>query len=130
LFPEKIGTQVLVPGMFVRIRLPIGQPHDALLVIDKAITSDQGLKYVYVLGKDNKVETKKVATGALRDDGLRVIEKGLDDNDWVVIGALQQVRPRMVIQPDRVTMPTLTTPASMAVQTPAGGKTPAKKTKG
>jgi membrane fusion protein, multidrug efflux system len=121
LFPEKIGTQLLVPGMFVRIRLPVGQPHPALLVPDKAITSDQGSKYVYVLGKDNKAETKKIQTGALRDDGLRVIEKGLDGGDWVVIGALQQVRPRMVIQPDQVTMPSLTTPASKTGP-PATGK--------
>jgi multidrug efflux system membrane fusion protein len=129
LFPETIGTRVLVPGMFVRIRLPIGQPHPALLVIDRAITSDQGIKYVYVLGKDNKVESKKVQTGALRDDGLRVIEKGLDATDWVVIGALQQVRPRMVIQPDQVTMPSLTTPASKTGQQPVGGKAAGKKAK-
>jgi membrane fusion protein, multidrug efflux system len=129
LFPEKIGTQVLVSGMFVRIRLPIGQPHPALLVIDRAITSDQGNKYVYVLGKDNKVESKKVQTGALRDDGLRVIEKGLDANDWVVIGALQQVRLRMVIQPDQVTMPSNTTPATKTGPSQAGGKGAGKKAK-
>jgi multidrug efflux system membrane fusion protein len=130
LFPEKLGTLVLVPGMFVRIRLPIGQPHPALLVIDSAITSDQGNKYVYVLGKDNKVETKKITTGALRDDKLRVIEKGLDANDWVVIGSLQQIRPRMVIQPEQVTMPTLNTPATKVGQPQGAGKGTGKKTKG
>ena len=45
------GTYLLVPGMFVRIRLPMGQPYSGLLVIDRAVTSDQGLKYVYVVGR-------------------------------------------------------------------------------
>ena len=45
-------TRLLSPGMFVRIRLPIGEPHKALLVIDGAILSDQGQKYVYVVGDD------------------------------------------------------------------------------
>jgi hypothetical protein len=52
------GTRLLRPGMFVRIRLPIGEPHKALLVIDKALGSDQGLKFVYVLDKDNKAAVK------------------------------------------------------------------------
>ena len=62
------------PGMFVRVRLPIGEPHPALLVIDRAIQSDQGLKYVYVLDAQNKVQTRSIKTGALQEDGLRVVE--------------------------------------------------------
>jgi multidrug efflux system membrane fusion protein len=90
--------------MFVRVRLPIGNPHPALLVIDRAIASDQGLKYVYVLDAENKAQYVRVTTGALQDDGLRVVE-GLHADDRVVIGGLQQVRPRMVIRPDEVPMP-------------------------
>ena len=51
-FPNPLpkgGRRLLSPGMFVRIRLPIGQPHPALLVVDRAVGSDQGLKFVYVL---------------------------------------------------------------------------------
>jgi multidrug efflux system membrane fusion protein len=92
--------------MFVRIRLPMGEPHLALLVIDRAIGSDQGLKYVYVLDAENKVQYRRVTTGALQEDGLRVVE-GLHPDDWVVVGALQQVRPRTQIRPDKVPMPTL-----------------------
>src|SRR5205807_2683925 len=43
------GTRLLTPGLFVRVRLPLGEPHPALLVIDRAVGSDQGLKYVYVV---------------------------------------------------------------------------------
>jgi len=100
------GTRLLKPGMFVRVRLPMGQPHPALLVIDRAIASDQGLKYVYVLDAENKAQYRRVTTGALQPDGLRVVE-GLRPDDWVVVGALQQVRPRIQIRPDKVAMPTL-----------------------
>jgi multidrug efflux system membrane fusion protein len=106
--PEpKGGRRLLSPGMFARIHLPIGQPHPALLVIDRAVASDQGLKYVYVLDAKNQAQYRRVTTGALQDDGLRVIEEGLEPDDWVVSGGLLQVRPRMLIKPDRVPMPTI-----------------------
>jgi membrane fusion protein, multidrug efflux system len=101
------GEELLSQGMFVRIRLPIGQPYPALLVLDRAIGSDQGLKYVYVLDADNKVQYRRIATGALQPDGLRVIAEGLKADDWVVVGALPQIRARMQVQPDRTQMPTL-----------------------
>jgi len=100
------GIRLLKPGMFVRIRLPMGKAHPALLVIDRAIGSDQGLKYVYVIDADNKAQYRRVTTGALQQDGLRVVE-GVEPDDWLVVGALQQVRPRVQIRPDRVAMPTL-----------------------
>jgi multidrug efflux system membrane fusion protein len=93
--------------MFLRIRLPIGQPHPALLVIDRAIASDQGLKYVYVLDAENKVQYRRVRTGPLQEDGLRVISQGLQPGEWVVVGGLQQVRPRMPSRREEIAMPTL-----------------------
>jgi membrane fusion protein, multidrug efflux system len=116
------GVRLMSPGMFVRLRLPIGQPHPALLVIDRAIGSEQGVKYVYVLGDDNKIEQRRVKTGSLQDDGLRVIEKEgseLKLEDWVVVGALPQLRPKMVIPPDhvdRVTMPTFGQPVALPAE--------------
>jgi multidrug efflux system membrane fusion protein len=105
------GTRLLSPGMFVRIRLPIGQPHPALLVIDRAVGFDQGLKYVYVLDAENKAQYRRITTGPLQEDGLRVVE-GLHPDDRVVVGGLQQVRPLMQIRPDEVPMPTLGPTAS------------------
>jgi membrane fusion protein, multidrug efflux system len=100
------GERLLSPGMFVRIRLPIGQPHPALLVIDRAIATDQGLKYVYVVDAENKAEYRRITTGPLQPDGLRVVD-GLHTNDWVLVGGQQQVRPKMQIRPDQVAMPTI-----------------------
>jgi multidrug efflux system membrane fusion protein len=99
--------RLLSPGMFVRVRLPIGQPHQALLIIDRAIGSDQGLKFVYVVDAEHKIQQRRVTTGALQEDGLRVITQGLKADDWVLVGGLQQVRPRMQIQPEPTAMPTL-----------------------
>ena len=100
------GTRLLAPGMFVRICLPIGDPYPARLVIDRAIQSDQGLKYVYVVDKDNKVQYRRVKTGPLQSDGLRVIE-GVEPDEWIVVGGIQQVRPKMPIRPQPTDMPSL-----------------------
>jgi multidrug efflux system membrane fusion protein len=113
------GTRLLSPGMFVRVRLPIGEPHSALLVIDRAIASDQGLKFVYVVDKDHKVQYRRVTIGALQQDGLREIAKGLKENDWVLVGGLQQVRPQLEIQSEERDMPNLDQPtASPATDAP------------
>jgi multidrug efflux system membrane fusion protein len=123
------GTRLLTPGMFVRTRLPIGQPHEGLLVVDRAILSDQGLKYVYVLNPaDNTIRYRRVIPGALQDDGLRVIESykpatgkevetGLKPDDVVVVGSLPQLRAGMEVSPEPVDMPT---PGAAAAQTAPG----------
>ncbi len=101
------GVRLLSPGMFVRIRLPIGQAHKATLVIDRAIGSDQGLKYVYVVDAKNEIQYRRVTPGPLQEDGLRVISEGLKPDEMVVVGGLQQVRPHMQVQVDKIPMPSL-----------------------
>jgi RND family efflux transporter MFP subunit len=97
--------RVLVPGLFVRVRLALSAPHKALLVSDRAILSDQGLKCVYVLGSDNKLEQRRVTTGSLEADGLRVISEGLKPEDRVVSGGLQGLRPGITVRPKEEAMP-------------------------
>src|SRR4051812_12325431 len=119
--PEN-GRRLLSPGMFVRIRLPIGQAHPAVLVVDRAIGSDQGLKYVYVIDAEKKVRYRRVTTGALEDDGLRVIEDGLKPDELVAVGAIQQLRPGMDVEPEEHPMPTPGAPTQ-----PVANPPPAKK---
>jgi multidrug efflux system membrane fusion protein len=119
------GARLLAPGMFVRVRLPISNPHPALLVIDRAIGSDQGLKYVYVVDAANKVQYRRVKTGPLQPDGLRVISEGLRPGERVVVGSLQQVRPGAVINPSPMTMPTLN--PALVGQTPTAGAAQGKR---
>ncbi|MSQ93539.1 MAG: efflux RND transporter periplasmic adaptor subunit [Gemmataceae bacterium] len=106
------GTHLMVPGMFVRVRLPIGQPQEELLVIDRAISSEQNQKTVHVMDAETKVvQSRRVSVGSLQDDGLRVITHGLQKDNWVLVGGLQQIRPGMTIQPEFRTMPSLEAPA-------------------
>ena len=104
--PKKASGRELKPGMFVRVQLPISQPHQALLVIDQAITSIQGRKNVYVLDDKDTVQELPVTIGQLQPDGLRVVQgKGLDEKTRVVVSKLLQVRPKTQIQPVLQPMP-------------------------
>lgn len=103
----KDGVPLMLPGMFVRVRAPIGQPYEAILISDQVIVTDQGQKFAYVVGAENQVEGRRVTLGSLQEDGLRVITHGLKKDESVVVGKLQQVREGMKIQPNLVKMPAL-----------------------
>ena len=90
--------RVLLPGYFVRVRVPFDQDKNALLVPETALGSDQGGRYLLVVNKDNVVEQRKVQIGAV-DNGLRVIESGLKPDDRVVIAGLLRVIPGQKIDP-------------------------------
>jgi RND family efflux transporter MFP subunit len=90
--------RVLLPGYFVRVRVPFTQEKDALLVPDTALGSDQGGRYLLVVDGDNVVEQRKVQIGPV-DNGLRVIESGLKPDDRVVTAGLLRVIPGQKIDP-------------------------------
>jgi RND family efflux transporter MFP subunit len=96
MFPNP--KRILSPGMFVRIRVPIGDPHPSLLISEQALGSDQGQKFVYVVNKQNEVSYRRVEVGMLQD-GLRVIQKGLAAGERVVVSGLQRIRPGIKIEP-------------------------------
>ncbi|HVU88441.1 MAG TPA: efflux RND transporter periplasmic adaptor subunit [Pirellulales bacterium] len=125
--PEN-GRRILSPGMFVRVRIPMGDPHEALLVTDRAVGTDQGLKYLYVVDAQNKVQYRRVTLGPLQDDGLRVISEGLEKDDWVAVSGLQQIRPRMEVKPAPISMPIPTEEASTSAAPVPEKPTPAIKT--
>lgn len=91
------------PGLYARVQLQSGQAKSRVLVDDRAIGTDLGNQFVYVVGKDHKVQYRKVDTGALFH-GLRVIESGLDANDVVIVNGLQRVRPGAEVNPQKVAM--------------------------
>ncbi|HEV3310918.1 MAG TPA: efflux RND transporter periplasmic adaptor subunit [Chloroflexota bacterium] len=101
-FPNQ--DDALHPGYFARVRVPIGFPHRAMLISDRAIDTDQGVKIVYVVDRDNKVVSRPVRLGALHD-GLRAVEEGLKSGDRVIVNGLQQVRPGASVEPKLVDMP-------------------------
>jgi RND family efflux transporter MFP subunit len=101
-FPNK--DEALSPGLFARVRVPIGQPHRALLITDRAIDTDQGQKIVYVVTEENEVVSRTVRLGALHD-GLREITEGLEAGQRVIVSGLQQVRPGITVEPKLADMP-------------------------
>lgn len=90
-------------GLHVTVRVPIGMPYEALLVTDRAILSQQGQKFVYVVGAENKVVARNVRLGAVKN-GMRVIEAGLGPAEDVIIDGLQFVRPGVSVTPQAAEM--------------------------
>jgi RND family efflux transporter MFP subunit len=101
-FPNK--DQVLLPGLFARVRTPIGRPHQALLVSERALDTDQGQKILYVVNDKNEVAIRPVRLGALHN-GLREIADGLKPGERVIVDGLQNVRPGVTVEPNLVDMP-------------------------
>jgi RND family efflux transporter MFP subunit len=132
-FPNEDET--LLAGLFTRIRVPIAAPHEALLVNDRAIGTDQGQRFIVVVGDKNEVERRMVDVGQLHD-GLRevyrfrtVMEPGPDGKtaarkvevlrptDWLVVEGLMRARPGDKVEPRHVDMQTLLPADSDAKQT-------------
>jgi len=115
--------RLLRPGLFVRIRLPLGPPYKALVVPQAALGTDQGLKFLLVVNDKDTIEYRPVTVGSEQPDGWQVVfpEKmvrtkdglrplapgettseptieSLAVNDRVVVGGLQQVRPGAIVE--------------------------------
>jgi RND family efflux transporter MFP subunit len=94
----KTWNERLAPGFFVRMRIPGGGKYRAVLIDDKVISSQQGVKYVFVVKADNTIEHRNIETGAIFD-GKRIVKKGLKDGEKVVSTRLQIVQPGMPVSP-------------------------------
>jgi RND family efflux transporter MFP subunit len=98
------ADRVLSRGLYVRIRLPIGQPYRATLIAEQALGTDQGQKFVYVVDDAKQVTYRRVKVGRLHD-GLRVIADGLAPGEKVVVSGLQRIRQGIEVNPKLVDMP-------------------------
>ncbi|URL58499.1 efflux RND transporter periplasmic adaptor subunit [Luteibacter flocculans] len=117
-FPN--GDGAYTPGLFARVELRSGNSQPRALIDDKAVGTDLGNKFVYVLGKDKKVEYRRVSTGPLVG-GLRVVDSGLSADDVVVVNGLQHVRPGVEVNAKRVAMASLVPDSARNVASrPAG----------
>jgi len=97
-FPNADGR--LVPGLFVRLRMPVGEPAEQLLVSERAIAADQRGDYVLVVDDQNKVQYRPVKLGLLHN-GMYVVKEGVDAKDWIVVNGLQYARPDSTVTPER-----------------------------
>lgn len=92
------SVPTLVPGMFVRLRIPIDVREKALLVSERALGVDQSGRYLLVVNDQDIVEQRTVKVGA-NVSGMRVIEEGLKADDWVVVSGIQRARPGAKVTP-------------------------------
>jgi RND family efflux transporter MFP subunit len=90
--------RVLLPGFFVRVRVPVETQQNALLVPTTALGSDQSGRYLLVVNKDNVVEQRKVTVGPAENE-LRVIDSGLQPDDRIVIAGLLRSIPGQKVDP-------------------------------
>lgn len=89
---------LLGPGLFVRLRIPAGDPHQAVLVPQRSVGSTQGEKFVVVIGHDNVAAFRPVELGTI-NDGMQVIRKGLAAGERVVVDGLLKVAPGGKVDP-------------------------------
>jgi RND family efflux transporter MFP subunit len=92
------GMPRMVPGMFVRLRIPIAVRGKALLVSERALGVDQAGRYLLVVNDKDVVEQRPVKVGA-KVTGMLVIEEGLTADEWVVVSGIQRARPGAKVTP-------------------------------
>jgi hypothetical protein len=85
------------------VKLPGASPHEAVLINDSAVGTDQNAKYVLVVGADHRAQYRTVELGPLVD-GLRVVRSGLARGDTIVVNGLQRVQPGSLVAVQRVAM--------------------------
>jgi membrane fusion protein, multidrug efflux system len=113
----------LLPGLFIRVRGPIGQRDKALLTRADAIGTSQEGSYVLVVGADNVVRRQVVKTGQSQGQ-LVIVESGLDPTDWVVIAGIQQAFPGAKVEVERSMLKSDESGSSDDVKTNAPKPTP------
>jgi RND family efflux transporter MFP subunit len=95
--------RLLTPGLFVRVRLPVGESKPGILVTERAVGTDQDRKYVLVVNDKNVVEYRQVKLGGLHG-GLRAVAEGLAPGEWVIVNGIQRARPGATVAPQKVDM--------------------------
>jgi RND family efflux transporter MFP subunit len=97
---------LIAPGQFGTIRIPGSPLYEAILIPDEAIITDQSQKLVMTLTEDNRIEPRVIRPGPT-ELGLRIVRRGLEASDRIVINGLLRVRPGMEVtpQPGRIELP-------------------------
>jgi multidrug efflux system membrane fusion protein len=84
--------RTMAPGLFARVQIGGGEAKNALLINDRAVSTDQSHKFVFVVSPDGKAQYREVQLGPVVD-GLRVVRGGLKPGEKIIVGGLQRVRP-------------------------------------
>jgi RND family efflux transporter MFP subunit len=96
-FPNE--DRALASGLFVRVKIPVSKPYDALMIPERALSTDQNIKFVYVVGADGTATRRTVELGEQRGE-MRIITSGLAAGDRVIVKGLQRVKPGQKVEAD------------------------------
>lgn len=88
----------LFPGLFVRIRVPLGTTENAVLIPERAVGADQVGRFVLITGPENVVERREVSLGA-RQGELVIVREGLTGDERVIVDGLLKARPGSEVEP-------------------------------
>src|SRR5688572_4663335 len=99
-FPNADGA--IVPGLFARIRVPLSEKYQALVINESSIGTDQALKFVLTLSETNTVEYRPVTLGPTIE-GMRVVRSGLKAGEEIVVNGMARVRPGMPVVAEKST---------------------------
>ena len=95
---------LIKPGLFGIISMPASERYKGVLIPDEAVATNQDKRIVYVLADDNTVSAREVRVGG-KIDGYRIVRKGLDGSETIVISGLTRVRPGAKVTPERKDLP-------------------------
>jgi len=131
---DRNGNRFMIPGLFVRVRLPIGEPHSALMIREQALVSDQGQKGVFLI-RDKDAEGKplldeekkpiqkafwsKIGSPGVLRDGFVEIQQGVKPGDWVVVSGMQRLRNERQVKAERFAGSTPSGNAGVKMEAPA-----------
>lgn len=90
---------LLEPGMFGKARIMGSAEHEAIMIPDNIIGTNQSIRFVYVLGEDNVVTTKNIILGPLHSNGLRIIRDGITQYDKLITNNIQKISPGIAVTP-------------------------------
>lgn len=90
---------LLEPGMFGKARIVGSAEHEALMIPDNIIGTNQSIRFVYVLGTDNMVTVKNITLGPLHSNGLRIVRDGISREDKLITNNIQKIRPGIAVAP-------------------------------
>jgi RND family efflux transporter MFP subunit len=105
------SSRVLDDGMRARVRIPVSEPYKAVMITERAVGSEQGRKFVYVVNDKDVVEQRDVTLDRVFD-GLVVVRDGVKEGEWVIVNGIQRVRPGVTVKPQQVPMPGSQQPAA------------------
>jgi RND family efflux transporter MFP subunit len=108
-------------GMRARVRVPVSDPTKTVLITQRAVGTDQSLKFVYVVTEQNVAERRDVKLGR-EYEGLVAIDEGIKPEDWIVVNGIQRVRDGAKVERKQVAMPGTSSPMSLSPGAGDGGK--------